>query len=169
MKVIEKNHACLVEEVITFFFSRSQRNNAFIFSEMTQFVLWYAPLNVSVGTLSPCIVSPCGRCSVIPLINLSPDHSLCKTTASGLLLPITTNERWQTPRPVVPYFSPTPRKSQHRVAAAINHLLQVCVLRTPTLGAWRGIGWTPDSGQLHVLERGVPYPNQGHLSPAPCT
>lgn len=45
----------LVEEVITFFF-KSQRNNAFIFSEMTQFALWYAPLNVSGQTSLPCIV-----------------------------------------------------------------------------------------------------------------
>ena len=48
--------SCLVEKVITFFFFKSQRNNAFIFPEMTQFALRYAPLNVSVQTSSPCIV-----------------------------------------------------------------------------------------------------------------
>lgn len=55
--------SCLVEEVITFFF-RSQRNNAFIFPEMTQFALWYAPLNVTVGMSSP---QPCFSPVKLPL------------------------------------------------------------------------------------------------------
>lgn len=53
--------SCLVEEVITFFF-KSQRNNAFIFPEMTQFALRYAPLNVSGWASLPCIVFHQERC-----------------------------------------------------------------------------------------------------------
>lgn len=52
MKVIERIR--LSGKVITFF-SNLQRNSN-IFSEMTQFALWYAPLNVSGQTSLPCIV-----------------------------------------------------------------------------------------------------------------
>lgn len=51
--------SCLVKEVITFFFFlKSQRNDAFIFPEMTQFALWYAPWNLSWGHPPPRIVFP---------------------------------------------------------------------------------------------------------------
>lgn len=80
----------LVEEVITFFF-KSQRNNAFIFSEMTQFALWYAPLNVSGQTSLPCIVFffffTSKDAHVSPLINLSPDFPKCKSACTRVVPP----------------------------------------------------------------------------------
>lgn len=81
--------SCLVEEVITFFSFKSQRNNAFIFPEMTQFVLWYAPLNVSVQVSSPCIGFPQEKCPVAPRINLSTTLaiSMCRNNSRVLPLP----------------------------------------------------------------------------------
>lgn len=87
------------------FFFKSQRNNAFVFPEMTQFALWCAPLNVSVWPSCPALFFTCKDAPVAPLINLSPDFPVSKSNCTSF----PSLERWVKNWTFLSQLSPTSR------------------------------------------------------------